>query len=63
MSAYKPEYSEKQKRYKRDHYKRILLLVKKEDYENKLLPAAERSGETISGYIKKAVMERIEREQ
>lgn len=42
--------------------KRIPLDVQKEKYEE-IKSAAERSGESVNGYIKKAIDERMEREQ
>ena len=43
--------------YVRDHYKRVPLQLKKSDYE-KIRAAAEAAGETVSGYIRGAVLAR-----
>ena len=47
--------------YKRAHYKRIGLEVKKTDYE-KLQAAAAAAGEPVNAYIKKAIAARMEAE-
>lgn len=55
--------AQKQARYNyaRKSLKRIPLDVQKEKYEEIKL-AAERSGESVNGYIKKAIDERMERD-
>ena len=53
---------EKQKKYNAANIKRIPLDVQKTDYE-RIKAAAEDHGETVNGYIKKAISERLEREQ
>jgi len=53
---------EKQKKYNAANIKRIPLDVQKTDYE-RIKAAAEDQGETVNGYIKKAISERLEREQ
>ena len=54
--------AQKQARYNyaRKNLKRIPLDVKKEKYEQ-IKAAAVRNGESVNGYIKKAIDERIER--
>lgn len=47
--------------YQKEKLKRIPLDVKVEKY-NEIKTAAEAIGESVNGYIKKAVDERIERE-
>lgn len=47
------------KKYHKEHLKRIPLNVQKDYYNNILLPAVKESGETVAGYIKKAVAGRI----
>lgn len=47
--------------YKRKNYKRIGLELKKEYYESVLLPAVQKSGESVNGFIKKAIADRIEK--
>lgn len=49
-------------RYAEKCLKRVPLDLQKDFYEQELKPAAERAGESINGYIKKAVMDRIRRE-
>ena len=60
-------YSEAQNRatqkYKNKTMKRIPLDVRKEYYDNEIKPAADRAGESVNGYIKKAVADRILREK
>ena len=53
--------AQKQARYNyaRKNLKRIPLDVQKEKYEQ--IKAAARNGESVNGYIKKAIDERIER--
>lgn len=55
--------SQKQARYNyaKKSLKRIPLDVQKEKYEE-IKTAAERSGESVNGYIKKAIDERMERD-
>ena len=55
--------AQKQARYNyaRKSLKRIPLDVQKEKYEE-IKTAADRAGESVNGYIKKAVDERMERE-
>ena len=48
--------------YAKAKLKRIPLDVQKEKYEQ-IKAAAGRTGESVNGYIKKAIDERIEREQ
>lgn len=54
--------SQKQSRYKyaKENLKRIPLDVQKAKYEE-IKSAADKAGETVNGYIKKAIDERIER--
>lgn len=47
--------------YAKDNYKRIPLDVRIEDYE-RYLEASKKANESLNGYIKKAINERIERE-
>ena len=47
-------------KYAKNHLHRIPLDVKNEDYE-KIKEAAEAAGETVNGYIKKLIWERIGR--
>ena len=46
--------------YQKEKLKRIPLEVKKEKYEE-IKAAADAVGETVNGYIKKAIDERMER--
>lgn len=58
-------YSEASKRatikYQCTHLKRIPLSVKTEEYE-RIKAAADRAGESVNGYIKKSIRQRMERE-
>lgn len=60
------EYSESKKKYNLEYakkkLKRIPLDVKVEKYEE-IKTAAATSGETINGYIKKAIDERMQRDK
>ena len=48
--------------YAKDNYKRIPLDVRIEDYE-KIKKASQKANESINGYIKKAVSDRIDKEK
>lgn len=48
--------------YAKKNLKRIPLDVQKEKYEE-IKAAADRAGETVNGYIKKAIEERMQREE
>lgn len=48
-------------KYKEKNLKRIPLDVQKETYE-KIKAASEKAGESVNGYIKKAIDERMERD-
>ena len=47
--------------YAAQHYKRVPLNVSKTDYE-KIKTVAADQGETVNGYIKRAISERLERD-
>ena len=49
-------------RYKKKAYKRIGLDVRNEFFEA-MLPHVEKSGESVNGYIKRAILERMERDE
>lgn len=53
--------NEAQYRYNAAHIKRVPLDMRIEDYM-RLKTVADASGESVNGYIKKAIDERIERE-
>ena len=57
----KKNFNASQYKYHKKAIKRIPLDVQKEYYENILKPCAKSQGETINGFIKKAINERIER--
>lgn len=61
-----PEYSENKKQYNmkyaRDNLKRVPLDLQKDYYNNVLVPAAAKCGESVNGFIKKAIQDRIEKE-
>ena len=48
-------------KYKKAHIKRIHLDVQKEKYDE-IKAAADKAGETVNGYIKKAIEQRMESE-
>ena len=48
-------------RFAKENYKRVPLDVTKEKYEQ-IKAAAEKSGESVNGYIKTAVDQRMQRE-
>ena len=51
------------RKWTQNNLKRIPLEVRKEYYEDVLLPAAQKAGESVNGYIKKAIADRIERDR
>jgi hypothetical protein len=48
-------------KYAKSHLKRVPLDLKLEDYDN-LKSVAEQAGQTVNGYIKQAIAEKMERE-
>ena len=48
-------------KYQKAHIKRIPLDVQKEKYDE-IKAAADKAGETVNGYIKKAIEQRMENE-
>lgn len=48
--------------YQKEHYKRFFLTMAKEYYAQVLKPAADAAGESVNGYIKKAIAERVLRD-
>lgn len=59
-------YNEKQKEYAMNYakktLKRIPLDVKKEFYENVIVPAAKKSGLSVRAFIMEAITEKIEKD-
>ena len=49
-------------KYKKTHIKRVALEMQKAYFEEVLKPAADAAGETVNGYIKKAIARRIDHE-
>lgn len=60
--SYNPKYNEQAYKYRKDNLKRVGVDFNKTYYSEVLSPAVEESGLTISGYIKQAISEKIERE-
>lgn len=58
MSTMPKERKEYLKQYQRDHIKRIPLNVQKEEYE-RMKTHIESRGETVNGFIKRAINETI----
>lgn len=63
MMAYNPKYNNQRMEYRKKKLKRITMDVQKEWYESELLPAVQNANETVNGYIKKAVQDRIDNER
>lgn len=57
--TYNPKYNAQKYAYRTEKFKRVGVDFEKEYYENNLKPAADAAGETVGGYIKKAVDKRI----
>lgn len=49
-------------KWQKENMRRISLDVRKEYYTDILKPAVDRSGDTMGGFIKKAISEKIERD-
>lgn len=50
------------KKYNKEHNKRLCLDFRKVFFEGVLKPAAEKTGQSVTAFIKQAVTERLERE-
>lgn len=61
MEEKKSNYSEYKINYAKSKYKRVPLDVTKDKYEQ-IKAAADAAGESVNGYIKTAVEQRMERE-
>ena len=59
-------YSENKKKYNeqytKEHYKRISLVMQNEEY-NTMKEHTESTGETVNGFIKRAILQTIERDK
>ena len=60
--TYNPKYNEASYQYKKEHLKRVPLDLTKEKYQE-VKDAADRAGESVNGYIKKSIDQRIDREK
>ena len=49
-------------KYIKDKQKQVQLRFRKDDYENRILPAIKKSGKPVATYIKEAVDEKIQRD-
>ena len=58
---YDPKHNAAVYKYKRNNIKRVPLDMKISEYE-KLSDAASAAGETVNGYIKTAIIQRIDRD-
>lgn len=61
MDEKNAKYNDYKIRFAKENYKRVPLDLKKEKYEQ-IKAAAEKSGESVNGYIKTAVDQRMQRE-
>lgn len=61
MDEKNAKYNDYKIRFAKENYKRVPLDLKKEKYEQ-IKAAAEKSGESVNGYIKSAVEQRMQRE-
>ena len=61
MDEKNAKYNNYKIRFAKENYKRVPLDLKKEKYEQ-IKAAAEKSGESVNGYIKTAVEQRMQRE-
>ena len=60
--AYNPKYLKKTYEYRKNNLKRVGIDFNNTYYTEVLQPAIEKSGMTISGFIKEAINEKIDRE-
>ena len=60
MDEKNAKYNDYKIRFAKENYKRVPLDLKKEKYEQ-IKAAAEKSGESVNGYIKTAVEQRMQR--
>lgn len=61
MDEKNAKYNDYKIKFAKENYKRVPLDLKKEKYEQ-IKAAAEKSGESVNGYIKTAVDQRMQRE-
>lgn len=61
--AYTEAVNKAVQKYVKEKQKQIIIKYKKEEYEEKILPAIEASGLQTATFIKRAVEEKIERDQ
>ena len=61
--AYNPKYLEKTYQYRKEHLKRVGLDFNITYYNDVLMPEVKKSGLTISGYIKQAIEEKMDRDK
>ena len=50
-------------KYKKKNIKRVALEMQTEYFEKVLKPEIDKAGDTVNGWIKKAIAEKIERER
>ncbi len=50
-------------KYIKEKTRQLTIRFRKEDYEKIIGPAIEKSGDTTTSFIKKAIMEKIERDK
>lgn len=61
--AYTEAVNKAVQKYVKEKQKQIIIKYKKEEYEEKILPVIEASGLQTATFIKRAVEEKIERDQ
>lgn len=59
---YNPKYNEQSYEYRKNHLKRVGIDFNLNYYNDVLIPEVSKSGLTVSGYIKKAIEEKMKRE-
>lgn len=60
--AYTNASNKANQKYVREHQKQISIKYKKEDYENMIAPAIDKSGLPMATFIKQAIAEKIKRD-
>ena len=60
--AYSEQQNKRNIEYVKEHQKQIQVKYKKEEYEDFVKPAIEKSGMPVATFIKMAVKEKIERD-
>jgi len=59
--AYRPQYNDKNNKYRSEKYKRLILELDKKFFSDRVKPASDRLGVPVATLIKKALEEFLDR--